>query len=55
MTVEYTFIGIKLLKIIQNKIRVKIFKMRERIFRIAVALHNIRVQHKDIKINRYNI
>ncbi len=44
--VEHAFAGVKRLKIIRNKIRLKTFQVRETMFRIAVALHNMRVQYR---------
>lgn len=44
--VEHAFAGVKRLKIIRNKIRLKTFEVRERMFRIAVAMHNMRVQYR---------
>ena len=44
--IEHAFAGVKRLKIIRNKIRLKTFEVRERMFRIAVALHNMRVQYR---------
>ena len=46
VTIEHTFAGVKRLKIIRNKIRLKTFEVRERMFRIAVAMHNMRVQYR---------
>ena len=42
--VEHAFAGIKRLKIIRNKIRLKGYDRRERVMRIAVALHNLRTR-----------
>ena len=47
--VEHAFAGIKRLKIIRNKIRLKSYEMRNAVMRIAAGLHNLRVQYrKDI-------
>jgi hypothetical protein len=46
VTIEHSFAGVKRLKIIRNKIRLKTFEVRERMFRIAVAMHNMRVQYR---------
>jgi hypothetical protein len=47
--VEHAFAGVKRLKIIRNKIRLKTFEIRETMFRIAVAMHNMRVQYRYMK------
>ncbi|WP_196887018.1 hypothetical protein [Aureivirga sp. CE67] len=41
--IEYAFAGVKRLKIIKEKIRIKYFKKREKIMKIAIGLHNFRV------------
>ncbi len=40
--IEHAFAGVKRLRIIHEKIRIKIFEKREQIMRIAVGLHNLR-------------
>lgn len=40
--VEHAFAGIKTLKIVRNKIRLKYFEVRERVMKIATGLHNLR-------------
>ncbi len=45
--VEHAFAGIKRLRIIQDKIRVRGEQKREIIMRIATALHNFRVKRRD--------
>ncbi|MFK7921624.1 MAG: transposase family protein [Bacteroidia bacterium] len=42
--IEHAFAGIKRLKIIRNKIRLKCCSMRNQMMRITTALHNLRVQ-----------
>lgn len=41
--IEHAFSGIKRLKIIRNKIRLKSYEIREQMMRIATALHNFRM------------
>ena len=41
--IEHAFSGMKRLKIIRNKIRVKSYDARERMIRIAAGLHNLRI------------
>ncbi len=41
--VEHAFAGIKRMKIIRNKIRLKSWEAREQMMRIATALHNLRM------------
>jgi len=48
--VEHAFSGIKRLKIIRNKIRLRTYQIRDQVFRIAVALHNLRVSFRTIQI-----
>ena len=40
--IEHAFSGVKRLKIIRNKIRLKFYETRDRIMRIASGLHNMR-------------
>ncbi len=40
--IEHAFAGVKRLKIIRNKIRLKSFDARDQMMRIATALHNLR-------------
>jgi hypothetical protein len=49
--IEHVFSGVKRLKIIKNKIRLKTYETRNQVFKIAVALHNFRVQFRAIEIN----
>ena len=44
--VEHAFSGVKRLKIIRNKIRLKTYQVRDQIFKIAVGLHNLRTVQK---------
>tara|TARA_B100000508_G_C11418448_1_gene257050 strand:- start:59 stop:967 length:909 start_codon:yes stop_codon:yes gene_type:complete len=43
ITVEHAFGGVKILKIIRDKIRLKFYEKRDQVFRIASALHNLRL------------
>lgn len=45
VTVEHGFSGVKRLKIIRNKIRLKSYQVRDQVFKIAVALHNLRIEY----------
>jgi len=45
--VEHAFSGVKRLKIIRNKIRLKTYLIRDKVFKIAVALHNFRIQCRE--------
>lgn len=47
--IEHAFSGIKSLKIISNKIRLKTFQTRDTVFKIAVGLHNLRVKNRAIQ------
>jgi len=47
--IEHTFSGVKRLKIIRNKIRLKTQQVRDSVFRIAAGLHNLRVTHRTIQ------
>lgn len=49
--IEHAFSGVKRLKIVRNKIRLKTYETRNQVFKIAVALHNFRVQFRAIQIN----
>lgn len=49
--IEHAFSGVKRLKIIRNKIRLRTYDTRKQVFKIAVALHNFRVQSRTIQIN----
>lgn len=42
VVVEHIFSGIKILKIIREKVRLKSYDSRDRVMRIATALHNLR-------------
>lgn len=46
--IEHAFSGIKRLKIIRNKIRLKTYQIRDQVFRIATALHNLRVNFRAL-------
>lgn len=46
--IEHAFSGIKRLKIIRNKIRLKSYEIRDQVFRIAAALHNLRIEFRTI-------
>jgi hypothetical protein len=45
--IEHVFSSIKRLKIIQNKIRLKTYEVRDRIMAIAAALHNLRMTMRN--------
>ena len=47
--VEHAFAGIKRLKIIRNKIRLKGWSIKDQMMDIATALHNLRVLNRQIK------
>lgn len=49
--IEHAFSGVKRLKITRNKIRLKSYNIRDQVFKIAVALHNLRVHFRAIQIN----
>lgn len=46
--VEHAFSGVKRLKIIRNKIRLKSYRIRDLVFKIAAALHNLRLRCRPI-------
>ena len=46
---EHAFIGVKRLKIIRNKIRLKTYHIRDQVFRVASALHNLRLDFRAIQ------
>ncbi|MFK7799047.1 MAG: transposase family protein [Aureispira sp.] len=46
--IEHAFAGVKRLKIIRQKIRIRDYQKREMIVRIAFALHNLRVKHRKL-------
>ncbi|MCD8417059.1 transposase [Tenacibaculum finnmarkense genomovar finnmarkense] len=46
--IEHAFSGVKRLRIIHEKIRIKTFEKREQIMRIAVGLHNFRCSLRSI-------
>ncbi len=48
VTVEHAFSGVKRLKIIREKIRLKSLQKRDLVFKIAAGLHNLRVSRKAI-------
>ncbi|MEM6263735.1 MAG: hypothetical protein AAGI38_14575, partial [Bacteroidota bacterium] len=45
--IEHTFSGIKCLKIIRNKIRLKSYDIRDQMMRIAAALQNLRLTFRS--------
>ena len=47
--VEHAFSGVKRLRIIRNKIRLKTYQVRDQVFKIAAALHNLRVSYRAIQ------
>ena len=48
-TIEHAFSGVKRLKIVQNKIRLKTGQVRDRVMRVAVALHNLRTSYRALQ------
>lgn len=50
--IEHAFSGMKRLKIIRNKIRLKSYDARERMIKIAAGLHNLRVTFRKPLINQ---
>lgn len=46
--VEHAFSGVKRLKNIRNKIRLRAYQVRDQVFRIAVGLHNLRTTRETI-------
>lgn len=46
--IEHAFSGMKRLKIIRNKIRLQTYEVRDQVFRIAAALHNLRVESRSL-------
>jgi len=46
--IEHAFGGVKRLKIIRNKIRLKTYLVKDLVFKIAVGLHNLRVKSRTI-------
>lgn len=50
VTIEHAFAGLKRLKIIRNKIRLKTYQVRDQVFRIAAGLHNLRIKFRALKI-----
>lgn len=47
--VEHAFAGIKTLKIVRNKIRLKYFEVRERVMKVATGLHNLRRSFRSLQ------
>ena len=46
--VEHAFSGVKRLKIIPNKIRLKTYQVRDRVFKIAAGLHSLRMSYTGV-------
>jgi len=46
VVIGHAFAGVKRLRTVADKIRIRGTDKRERVFRIAVALHNLRVDHR---------
>lgn len=46
--IEHAFAGVKRLKIVRNKIRLRGYEKREQVIKIAVALHNLRVANRKL-------
>jgi len=49
ITVEHAFSGVKRLKIIRNKIRLKSLQVRHVVFKIAAAMHNLRLKYRSLQ------
>ncbi|UZR99091.1 transposase family protein [Chondrinema litorale] len=49
--IEHAFAGVKRLKIIRNKIRLRTEDVRDSVMMIATALHNLRVDFRSALIN----
>lgn len=49
--IEHAFSGVKRLKIIRNKIRLKTYQVRDQVFKIAAALHNLRICFRALQTN----
>ena len=49
--VEHAFAGMKRLKMIKNKIRIPCYQKRQRIVKIAAAIHNLRIAFRTHLIN----
>ncbi|MCC5919234.1 MAG: hypothetical protein JJU23_00985 [Cyclobacteriaceae bacterium] len=51
--IEHAFSGVKRLKIVRNKIRLKSYTIRDQMIKIPEGLHNLRVNYKIIQINSW--
>ena len=49
--IEHAFAGVKRLKIIANKIRLKSYHKRDQVMWIAAGLHNLRIQSRNGLVN----
>lgn len=47
VVIEHVFAGIKILRIIGDKIRLKSYDSRDRVMRIAAAMHNLRMSFRE--------
>jgi len=47
--IEHAFSGVKRLKIVRNKIRLKTYQIRDQVFKIAPALHNLRIYFRPLQ------
>ncbi|MCT4640586.1 MAG: transposase [Bacteroidales bacterium] len=47
ITIEHTFGKMKIFKMIRNKIRLKRYDIRDTVFRISAAIHNLRIISKN--------
>ena len=45
--IEHAFSGIKRLKVIRNKIRLKSYKVRDQVMLVAAAMHNLRLHFRN--------
>ena len=48
ITIAHAFSGVKMLKIVQNKIRLKSAHVRDCVMKVAVALHNLRTTYRAL-------
>lgn len=48
VTIEHTFASVKRLKIVRNKIRLKMWQVRESVMEIAVAFHKKRIKYRTM-------
>lgn len=51
VTIEHAFAGIKRLKIIRNKIRLRTYQAKDKVMKIATAIHNLRITFRYPQTN----